>query len=131
MRAIGRVDLADDPGLADNTGRVARVEEIDGAIGAWSASRTVSEVLAVLDGAEVPAGRIYTVADIAADPHYAARGMLQTVTLADGSALTVPGIVPKLSRTPGGHRRNAPSLGQDTDAVRQHGWHAVRAANDD
>jgi len=130
-RAIGRADLADDPGLADNAGRVARVEEIDAAIGAWSAGRSVSEVLAVLDGAEVPAGRIYTVADIAADPHYAARDMLQSITLADGSSLTVPGIIPKLSRTPGAHRRNAPVLGQDTDAVRELGWRAVRAANDE
>jgi formyl-CoA transferase len=131
MRAIGRADLADDPGLADNAGRVARVEEIDAAIGAWSAGRSVSEVLAVLDGAEVPAGRIYTVADIAADPHYAARDMLQSLTLADGSSLTVPGIIPKLSRTPGAHRRNAPVLGQDTDAVREFGWRAVQAANDE
>jgi formyl-CoA transferase len=117
MAAIGRDDLGQDPQLADNTGRVARVEEIDAAIGEWTATRTVAEVLAALDAAAVPAGRIYTVADIAADPHYQARGMLQTVTLADGTSLAVPGIVPKLSRTPGGHRRNAPTLGQDTDAV--------------
>ena len=65
----------------------------------------------------MPAGRIYTVADIAADPHYRARGMLDEVRMDDGSLLAVPGIVPKLSRTPGGHRRNAPVLGQDTDAV--------------
>jgi len=117
MAAIGRDDLGQDPQLADNTGRVARVEEIDAAIGQWTAARTVAEVLAALDAAAVPAGRIYTVADIAADPHYQARGMLQTVTLADGTSLAVPGIVPKLSRTPGGHRRNAPTMGQDTDAV--------------
>jgi formyl-CoA transferase len=117
MAAIGRDDLGQHPQLADNTGRVARVEEIDAAIGEWTATRTVAEVLAALDAAAVPAGRIYTVADIAADPHYQARGMLQTVTLADGTALAVPGIVPKLSRTPGGHRRNAPTLGQDTEDV--------------
>jgi formyl-CoA transferase len=117
MQAIGRPDLAADPQLAGNTGRVARVEEIDAAIGAWTAPRTVAEVLAALDAAQVPGGRIYTVADIAADPHYRARGMLQEVTLEDGSTLTVPGIVPKLSRTPGGHRRNAPTLGQDTAEV--------------
>jgi formyl-CoA transferase len=116
MTAIGRADLADDPALAQNAGRVARVEEIDAAIGAWTKERTVTEVLQVLDGAGVPAGRIYTVADIAADPHYAARGMLQQIEV-DGDPLLVPGIVPKLSRTPGGHRRNAPALGQDTEAV--------------
>jgi formyl-CoA transferase len=65
----------------------------------------------------VPAGRIYTVADIAADPHYQARGMLQQVELPDGRSLAVPGICPKLSTTPGTHRRNAPALGQDSDTV--------------
>jgi len=117
MKAIGRDDLAADPQLADNTGRVARVDEIDGAIGAWTAARTVAEALQVLDAAAVPAGRIYTVADIAADPHYRARGMIETVHLGDGSTLEVPGIVPKLSRTPGGIRRAAPALGADTDEV--------------
>jgi formyl-CoA transferase len=117
MVAIGRDDLANDPGLAANAGRVARVEELDAAIGAWTGERSVDEVLAVLDSVGVPAGRIYTVADIAADPHYAARGMLQQLTLPGGDTVTVPGIVPKLSRTPGGQHRIAPALGQDTNAV--------------
>ncbi len=117
MQCIGRPDLAQDPGLAKNAGRVQRVDEIDAAIGAWTATLSVDQVLAALEQAQVPSGKIYTVADIAADPHYAARGMLGQVTLDDGSALSVPGFVPKLSRTPGGHRRNAPALGQDTDAV--------------
>ncbi|HEX2543785.1 MAG TPA: CaiB/BaiF CoA-transferase family protein [Ramlibacter sp.] len=117
MAAIGREDLGNDPELAGNAGRVKRVDEIDAAIGEWTKTRTVTEVLAVLDAVSVPAGRIYTVADIAADPHYAARGMLQQIRMADGEPLTVPGIVPKLSRTPGGHARNAPDLGQDTEAV--------------
>ena len=117
MAAIGRDDLAADPTLTDNAGRVKRVEEIDAAIGAWTSKLNVADVLAVLDQAAVPAGRIYTVEDIAADPHYLARGMLADVSMSDGSVLKVPGMVPKLSRTPGQHRRNAPSLGQDTDAV--------------
>ena len=117
MQCIGRPDLAQDPELAKNAGRVQRVEEIDAAIGAWTASLSVDQALAALEQAQVPSGKIYTVADIAADPHYAARGMLGQVTLDDGSAVSVPGFVPKLSRTPGGHRRNAPALGQDTDAV--------------
>ncbi len=117
MTAIGRADLASDPALADNTGRVARVAEIDAAIGQWTAQRSVDEVLAVLAGASVPAGRIYTVADIAADPHYQARGMLDEIRMSDGTRLALPGIVPKLSLTPGAHRRNAPTLGQDSDAV--------------
>jgi len=117
MHAIGRDDLGQDPDLSDNAGRVRRVAEIDGAIGAWAQTLPVTAVLEVLEKASVPAGRIYTIADIAADPHYAARGMLASVTMDDGTSLTVPGFVPKLSRTPGGHRRNAPDLGQDTDAV--------------
>jgi formyl-CoA transferase len=119
MKEIGRDDLGNDPALADNAGRVLRVTEIDAAIGQWAAQRRVDEVLAALDKASVPAGRIYTVADIAADPHYAARDMLASVQMDDGSSLSVPGIVPKLSLTPGSHRRNAPALGQDTDAVLQ------------
>lgn len=117
MQCIGRPDLAADAALASNDGRVARVQEIDAAIGQWTAGITVDEVLAALESAEVPAGKIYTVADIAADPHYAARGMLQKVQMDDGSELAVPGFVPKLSATPGSQRRNAPALGQDTDAV--------------
>ena len=117
MGLIGRPDLADDPGLADNAGRVARVQELDEAIGCWTAQHPVQAVLDALEHASVPAGKIYTVADIAADPHYAARGMLQQVQMDDGSSLSVPGIVPKLSRTPGSHRWNAPQLGQDTDQI--------------
>jgi len=117
MAVIGREDLGADPALADNAGRVARVTEIDAAIGAWTAKHSVNDVLAALDKAAVPAGRIYTVADIAADPHYAARGMLQELQMEDGSRLAVPGVVPKLSETPGEHRRNAPRLGQDTEDV--------------
>ncbi len=117
MTAIGRVDLANDPALANNTGRVARVAEIDQAIGQWTGGLTVAGVLAALERAEVPSGKIYTIADIASDPHYAARAMLERVHLSDGSVLAVPGFVPKLSATPGSHRRNAPTLGQDTDAV--------------
>ncbi|HKB55873.1 MAG TPA: CoA transferase [Ramlibacter sp.] len=117
MTVVGRPDLAADPQLADNGGRVARVAELDAAIGRWTLQRPVSEVLVALDAASVPAGRIYTIADIAADPHYRARGMFQEITMDDGTRLAVPGIVPKLSETPGRHRHNAPRLGQDTDDV--------------
>ena len=117
MHTLGRDDLGNDPALTDNAGRVKRVEEIDAVIGAWTAQHSVDHVLAELDKAAVPAGRIYTVADIAADPHYQARGMIQQVQMDDGTSLSVPGIIPKLSRTPGSHRRNAPTIGQDTDAV--------------
>jgi formyl-CoA transferase len=117
MTAIGRTDLANDLQLANNAGRVVRVQELDAAIGDWTLNRRVSDVLAVLDSASVPAGRIYNVADIAADPHYQARGMLSSVQMNDGTTLSVPGIVPKLSCTPGAHVRNAPNVGQDSDAV--------------
>ena len=117
MQTMRRDDLGSDAGLTDNTGRVQRVEEIDAAISEWTATLSVAQVLELLDAASVPAGRIYNVADIAADPHYQARDMILQTVMADGSTLALPGIVPKLSRTPGSHRRNAPDIGQDTDAV--------------
>ena len=117
MNLIGHPEMGTDPGLADNAGRVARVAEIDQAIGAWTAQRSVDEVLQALEQASVPAGKIYTVADIAHDPHYQAREMLAKVKMDDGSELSIPGVVPKLSLTPGSHRRNAPQLGQDTDRI--------------
>ncbi|MGC3986668.1 MAG: CoA transferase [Pseudorhodoferax sp.] len=117
MAAIGRDDLAAAPDLADNAGRVARVAEIDAAIGAWTAARTVQEVLDALGAARVPAGKVYTARDIAEDPHYRARDMLLAQTTRDGDTVTVPGIVPKLSATPGRIRTSAPRLGDDTDAV--------------
>jgi formyl-CoA transferase len=112
MQAVGRADLATDPGLGDNAQRAARVDELDAAITAWTVQRKVAEVVATLQAVSVPAGRIYTVADIATDPHFLARGMIQTVTSAEGLTLTVPGIVPKLSATPGAIRSTAPTLGQ-------------------
>jgi len=117
MKAIDRDDLGADPALAGNAGRVARVAEIDAAIGEWTAPRRVVDVLEVLTQAAVPAGRIYTAKDIAEDPHYRARGMIQTVTTADGLSVEVPGIVPKLSLTPGAITRRAPTLGEHTIEV--------------
>ncbi len=117
MTAIGRDDLGGDPQLAGNAGRVARVNEIDTAIGEWTASRTVAEVLDVLNTAQVPAGRIYTAKDIAEDPHYRARGMIERIVTRDGLALDVPGIVPKLSLTPGHIGSPAPALGEHTESV--------------
>ncbi len=117
MDAIGRKDLGDDPDLAHNDGRSRRAAEIDAAIGTWTQTLTIAQVLGALQRAQVPGGRIYTVADIARDPHYRARDMILSTTTASGLALEVPGIVPKLSRTPGHLRRRAPRLGEDTDAV--------------
>ncbi len=117
MQAIGRADLADDPALAHNAGRVARVAEIDAAIGAWTQQREVQQVLQALQAADVPAGRVYTAKDIAEDPHYRARDMILPQPTRDGHEVEVPGIVPKLLGTPGRVRSSAPKLGDDTDAV--------------
>ena len=119
MQVIQRDDLAADPELTNNAGRVARVAELDAAIGVWTATRPVSEVLDLLGQARVPAGKVYTARDIAEDPHYRARDMILSQTTRDGYALEVPGIVPKLLGTPGSVRSSAPGLGDDTDAVLQ------------
>ena len=129
MQAIGRPDLAAAPDLAGNAGRVLRAAELDAAIGAYTLARSVAEVLDVLNAAQVPAGRVYTAEDIAADPQYRARGMLQRVTTRDGWSLDVPGIVPKLSATPGAIRSAAPGLGDDTaEVLRGAGVDAERLA---
>jgi formyl-CoA transferase len=117
MSAIGRPDLRDDPALARNDGRAAQMERIDEAISAWTRERDMNEVLQIMEKAEVPAGRIYSAADIAADPHFAARGMIEQVIAGDGEPLRMPGVVPKLSATPGAIRTPAPKLGEHTDEV--------------
>jgi len=117
MTAIGREDLRDDPALARNDGRAAQMQRIDDAIAAWTSRFSQDEVLLHMEKAEVPAGRIYTAADIAADPHFLARGMIQEIAASDGEPLKVPGIVPKLSATPGAIRSAAPKLGEHTEDV--------------
>jgi formyl-CoA transferase len=117
MEAIGRSDLAHDPALAGNEGRVRRVKEIDGAIGAWTADKDIEEILEAMTKARVPAGRIYSAKDIVEDPHYAARGVIEQIETRDGLRLKVPGVIPKLSDTPGSIRTTAPRLGEDTETV--------------
>ena len=117
MTAIGRDDLGTDPALADNAGRVKRVEELDQAIEAWTLQRPAAEVLAVLGEVKVPAGRVYTAKDIVEDPHFQARDMILKQQTRDGYLVDVPGVVPKLLGTPGSVRSSAPGLGDDTDAV--------------
>lgn len=117
MTAIGRPDLADDPGLKNNDGRVERNAELDGLIGAWAGEHTAAEAIAILEEADVPAGPIYSVADIVADPHFKARGMLEPMTLPDGVSVRMPGIVPKLSETPGEVRWPGPRLGEHTEEI--------------
>jgi len=117
MEAIGRRDLAADPELAHNEGRVRRVDELDRAISDWTATRSIDEVLDTMTRAKVPAGRIYSAKDIVEDPHYAARGMIEQIEARDGLTLKVPGVVPKLSGTPGSIRTTAPQLGEDTETI--------------
>jgi formyl-CoA transferase len=119
MQAIGRPDLANDPALANNEGRVRRTEELDRVIGDWAASVTLEEALALLASAQVPAGKIYDIADIVRDVHYQARGMIEQHRLPDGTPVKLPGIVPRLSDAPGGTRWLGPRLGEHTEEVLQ------------
>ena len=119
MELIGRADLANDPDLARNDGRAKRAEEIDQIIGNWSKQRTLEDILSALQSIAVPAGRIYTAKDIAEDPHYRARGVIQTVESAGGLKVEMPGVVPKLSNNPGAIRYRAPTLGEHTDIILQ------------
>jgi len=117
MHVIGRADLADDPALARNDGRVAQSAMLDAAITAWTSHQSIDDVLAALERAEVPSGRIFSVADIVADPHYQAREMLLKADLPGGASVKMPGIVPKLSETPGEVRWQGPTLGEHTSSV--------------
>jgi crotonobetainyl-CoA:carnitine CoA-transferase CaiB-like acyl-CoA transferase len=129
MLAIGRDDLAADPALAQNDGRVANVVRIDAAIEAWTQERPIDDVIATLDKAGVPVGRIYSVADIAADPQYQARDMIVQTHDAEGRPLKVPGIVPKLAQTPGRLRSPAPRLGEHNgEVLGRPGWPAAGEA---
>jgi formyl-CoA transferase len=117
MQAIGRQDLADNPQLADNAGRDARAVEVYGVIGDWVAANDEATVLRVAAEAQVPASRIYSVEDMFADPQFLAREMLVAGALPDGRSFRMPGIVPKLSETPGGVEWVGPALGAHTDEV--------------
>jgi crotonobetainyl-CoA:carnitine CoA-transferase CaiB-like acyl-CoA transferase len=117
MQVIGRPDLADDPAFAQNDGRAAQSALLDAAISGWTSANSIANVLAALEETGVPAGRIYSVADIVADPHYQARGMLLQAELPGGARVKMPGIVPKLSDTPGAVRWQGPALGEHTSAV--------------
>ena len=117
MTAIGRSDLAQNPALAHNDGRVARTDEIEKVIGDWVAAHELDHVLAVLEKADVPSAKIYDIADIVRDAHYAAREMIREFRLKDGKTVKLPGIVPKLSETPGETRWIGPDLGAHTAEV--------------
>jgi len=117
MKAIGRSDLAEDPALAHNDGRVARTEEIEKTITDWCAANDLAQVLAVLEAADVPSAKIYDIADIVNDPHYAAREMIREHRLKGGATVKLPDIVPKMSATPAETRWLGPALGEHTEEV--------------
>jgi crotonobetainyl-CoA:carnitine CoA-transferase CaiB-like acyl-CoA transferase len=116
MTAAGRRDMANDPGLEDNAGRLEHQERVDGAIAEWTRTLDASEVLTVLDEAGVPAGLIYSVVDMMDDPHFQARGLFEEVN-AGGRPLKLPAIVPKLSKTPGRTEWAGPTVGEHTKEV--------------
>jgi formyl-CoA transferase len=117
MSAIGREDLAGDASLATNAGRVPRTAELDQAIEAWTRTHDLDAVLAALERAEVPSGRVYDAEDILNDPHYAARKMIEQWRLPDGKPMKIPAVVPKLSATPGATKWLGPKLGEHTAEV--------------
>ena len=117
MSAIGRHDLAADTTLATNAGRDLRAAEIYAVIGQWVATHSELEVLQVAEAAEVPASRIFSVTDMFENPQFAAREMLEAAMLPDGKPFRIPGIVPKLSATPGRTEWIGPRLGEHNEEV--------------
>jgi len=117
MKTIGRPDLADDPGLADNDDRVPRAEELDAAIEAWTLQHTKADIVDALDAADVPGGPINDARDLLADPQLNARNAFDEVELPDGASLKITGVFPRFSETPGTTRWPGPELGVHTDEV--------------
>jgi formyl-CoA transferase len=117
MMAIGREDLAQDVTLSTNTGRVPRAAELDQAITQWTQAHDLPEVLAALEAAEIPVGRVYDPEDIVNDVHYAARKMIEKWPLPDGKSMRIPAVTPKLTDSPGGTRWLGPTLGEHTNEI--------------
>jgi formyl-CoA transferase len=117
MSAIGREDLANDPQLANNAGRVPRTQEIDDAIQRWCSDQSIDAALAILQDADVPVSKIYSVRDMMQDPQFLARRMFEQHLFKDGTPIKLPAVTPKLSETPGGTRWIGPALGEHTDEV--------------
>ena len=117
MLAIGRIDLAGDPQLARNDGRVPRTAEIDHAIQSWCDTQDIDTALAVLKAADVPSSKIYSVRDMMSDPQFLARDMFEQHQFPDGTPVKLPAISPKLSATPGHTKWMGPALGQHNDEV--------------
>jgi crotonobetainyl-CoA:carnitine CoA-transferase CaiB-like acyl-CoA transferase len=125
--AMERADLASDLSLAHNDGRAARQAWLDEEIEAWTMKRSPDDVIAAMQRADVPASKIYTIRDIVADAQYQARDMIREIRTQGGGTLKVPGVVPKLSATPGDFAGGGPALGQHTDEVlRELGFDAAQ-----
>ncbi|GIK34115.1 MAG: putative L-carnitine dehydratase [Gammaproteobacteria bacterium] len=116
MSAIGRADLANDPRMADNAGRVRHEKELDTAISAWTSTLASGDVLAVLDRVDVPAGPIYSVVDMMNDEHFKARGLFEQVEVR-GETMTIPAMVPFLSDTPGRTEWPGPEIGAHNQEI--------------
>jgi crotonobetainyl-CoA:carnitine CoA-transferase CaiB-like acyl-CoA transferase len=116
MKAAGHEDMADNPAMADNSGRVQHEAEIDAALADWCLKHNSGEIIAMLEEARVPVGPIYNVADMLEDPHFQARGLFEQVEI-NGQPLKIPAIVPRLERTPGGTEWPGPELGEHTESV--------------
>ncbi|HGL4551261.1 CoA transferase [Acinetobacter baumannii] len=130
MHVIGREDLANRPEFEHNDGRAQQSDLLDAAIESWSRQHSIDEVLQQLEKAEVPSGRIYSVADMVNDPHFNARDMLLSTELPDGQVVKMPGIVPKLSETPGQVKWRGPELGEHTESVlKQYGYQVEEIEN--
>ena len=117
MSAIGRDDMANDPQLANNAGRVPRTQEIDDAIQTWCSTQRIDAALALLQAADVPVSKIYSVRDMLQDPQFLARQMFEQHLFNDGTPIKLPAVTPKLSETPGGTRWIGPALGEHTNQV--------------
>jgi len=129
MLAIDRADMANDPQLERNDGRVPRTEEIDRAIQAWCSGKTIDDALAILQAADVPVGKIYSVRDMMTDPQFLARNMFEQHAFADGTPIKLPAVTPKLSETPGGTKWIGPELGQhNAEILRSLGYDDAQIA---
>jgi len=118
--AVARPDwIADESPYLTHLGRGAEQAALDGELSEWTSGQPTEALLKTLSEAGVPAGRIYTARDIAVDPHYAARGMVLDVPepALDGETVPMPGVMPRLSDTPGSVTRGGPLLGEHTDEV--------------
>jgi crotonobetainyl-CoA:carnitine CoA-transferase CaiB-like acyl-CoA transferase len=117
MTRIGRPDFAADPEMQDNKGRVVHEQAIDDAINDWTLTQTYDEAYAAMIEAEVPCGPVYSIADIARDEQYIARGLFEPVEIGPGDTVKIPAVLPKLTATPGGTDWIGPKLGAHNEEV--------------